>query len=322
MKTYVWGIGKYFESKINESNISFYKIEGLVDEFRTGNLFGKEIIHPNKISGNEMDTIVIGSPNYQDDILNRIRDFGIITTTISLDEYIKRIWIENMPVDVYAAINERERMLSMALSAELIPQEKMKYAKAYANRVCALELIPKGGVVAEVGVAYGDFSKIMMGKLKPKKIIAIDYFNGNNPGGDFWGRNDFNDSGLTHYEWYSREFSSEISSGFMEVRQGLSWDVLETFPNEYFDFIYLDACHSYDSVKKDVDVITKKIKDGGIITFNDYTMYNFYTDPLNSEGYYGVANVVNELICNTNSIVLGLALERCLSMDLILEYHE
>ena len=108
----------------------------------------------------------------------------------------------------------------------------------------------------------------------------------------------------------------------MEVRQGLSWDVLATFPNEYFDFIYLDACHSYDSVKKDVDVITKKIKDGGIITFNDYTMYNFYTDPLNSEGYYGVANVVNELICNTNSIVLGLALERCLSMDLILEYHE
>jgi len=66
--------------------------------------------------------------------------------------------------------------------------------------------------------------------------------------------------------------------------------LLAQFPNGFFDWIYVDADHRYEAVARDATVAARKLKPGGTLVFNDYTMWS----PI--EGIpYGVPQVVHEL---------------------------
>jgi hypothetical protein len=51
----------------------------------------------------------------------------------------------------------------------------LKHARVVHNRHALLDL-PKHGVVAEVGVAFGDFSQSIMRVLEPRLFYGIDLF--------------------------------------------------------------------------------------------------------------------------------------------------
>lgn len=225
------------------------------------------------------------------------------------------------PSDRYmsdAAFEEYNRLRSLMVEIGPICARALNNARICENRNDILQYLPKGKVCAELGVMYGDYSKLILKIMEPSKFYAIDYFGFS----DIWGRTDIADSHLTHQQWYEREFSKEIEEGKMEVRQGLSWDVLETFPDDYFDYIYVDAGHEYDCVSKDVEVIQRKIKNGGIIAFNDYTLCNFWVQPYELGAYYGIVPAANKLINSTNSEVLFLDLETVLTNDLVIRYWD
>ncbi len=80
---------------------------------------------------------------------------------------------------------------------------------------------------------------------------------------------------------------------------------MATFPDEYFDMIYIDGDHTYDGVRKDVCVADKKLKPNGVLVFNDYIML----DHSNGDEY-GVVQNVNELIDRHGYEVIGFALQR------------
>jgi hypothetical protein len=42
------------------------------------------------------------------------------------------------------------------------------------------------------------------------------------------------------------------------------------FPNNYFDFIYIDGCHEKKHVKKDLELYFSKVKKGGVLAGDDY----------------------------------------------------
>ena len=44
------------------------------------------------------------------------------------------------------------------------------------------------------------------------------------------------------------------------------------FPNFYFDLVYIDADHSYNAVKQDINNWSRKVKQGGILAGHDYNM--------------------------------------------------
>ena len=166
----------------------------------------------------------------------------------------------------------------------------MENCKLLPNRDFALSLLPKGGIMAEVGVAYGDFSRKIIDNLCPEKFYAIDIFTGC-PGMDFWDRTDWTESKMKQQEFIENKFRKEIDSGIFFTKKGLSWEVLNSFKDDFFDYVYLDAAHDYDSVKKDIDVLQKKVKNNGIIQFNDYILYDFV-----SNYPYGVIRAVDEML--------------------------
>ena len=67
------------------------------------------------------------------------------------------------------------------------------------------------------------------------------------------------------------KFDREIQAGQVNVHLGYSTGVLEKFPNEYFDWIYIDGNHLYEYVKKDLELSFQKVKSGGYIAGDDYT---------------------------------------------------
>lgn len=170
----------------------------------------------------------------------------------------------------------------------------------------------RGGVLAELGVALGDFSELMIEKLQPLKFVAIDLFDMHETP-VIWGKPASElFQNMSQLDFYTKRFSKYGSK--VVIDRGPSFDVLEKYPDRTFDLIYIDAGHDYESVKRDGEVATRKIKSDGVIIFNDYVLY----DPF-GEGPYGVVQAVNELVVTGAWQVAGFALEKNMFCDIALK---
>ena len=73
-----------------------------------------------------------------------------------------------------------------------------------------------------------------------------------------------------------------------------SIEASQTYPDAYFDIMYIDAAHDYESVKKDILAWLPKLKDGGAICGDDYI-----------SGWPGVIQAVDEIFGKHNINVIG-----------------
>ena len=86
----------------------------------------------------------------------------------------------------------------------------------------------------------------------------------------------------------------------LHVVRAKSIEVASIFPDEYFDFVFIDADHSYETVKADIEVWMPKVKRGGILGGHDY------------HNIKGVAKAVNECFGKRPSMPSKIWLERIL----------
>ena len=82
-----------------------------------------------------------------------------------------------------------------------------------------------------------------------------------------------------------------IAKGVVHLHEGDSADLMAGFPNQYFDWIYVDADHSLVGVRRDISASANKVKPGGHLIFNDYTCWS----PVENIPY-GVLHAVNEFV--------------------------
>jgi hypothetical protein len=54
------------------------------------------------------------------------------------------------------------------------------------------------------------------------------------------------------------------------VHRGFSNQVAVQFPDEYFDFVYIDSDHRYATVKEDLELYSKKLKVRRLLCGDDY----------------------------------------------------
>jgi len=146
--------------------------------------------------------------------------------------------------------------------------------------------------VAEIGVDHGEFSESIIKISSPQKLHLIDA----------WAEHTRYHSGLKSI--VENRFKSEIDKGIVSLNVGFSTTVLLNFPDAYFDWVYLDTDHSYQTTKAELAILKSKVKPGGIIAGHDYTIGNWVG------GYrYGVIEAVNEFCVNENWEIIFLTIE-------------
>jgi predicted O-methyltransferase YrrM len=84
----------------------------------------------------------------------------------------------------------------------------------------------------------------------------------------------------------------------IKVIKSYTSDFLNSLEDEYLDAVYIDADHSYEGVKLDLNLSLKKVKKGGIIMGHDYTYDKFP----------GVVNAVNQF-CEKNNLKIDILTE-------------
>lgn len=143
------------------------------------------------------------------------------------------------------------------------------------ERKAFLDALPKGGEVAELGVANGDFSASILDVCRPATLHLVD----------FWGSDRYA-AGRTRVEG---RFHQEIAAGRVVIDLGLSTDVLPRFRDQQFDWLYIDTDHGYEVTAAELELARTKVKPGGIIAGHDYVTGNW-----DGGVRYGVVEAVHE----------------------------
>lgn len=79
----------------------------------------------------------------------------------------------------------------------------------------------------------------------------------------------------------------------INIVKSISWDGANLYENESLDFVYIDAGHDYESIKKDINAWYPKVKKGGIISGHDYVDHSTC----------GVKRAVNEFFKDKHPII-------------------
>lgn len=152
-----------------------------------------------------------------------------------------------------------------------------------------VDKLPNNANIVEVGAWFGKSTNFMANKIKQsgKKInfTAVDTFKGSPT-------EDVHNNTL-------RVFDNDIYSEFMHstimldnlsninVIKDTSINAKDSFVNNSLDFIMIDAGHTYEDVKSDINAWFYKVKPGGIISGDDYIpVFQGVIDSVN-EYFYG-----------------------------------
>jgi hypothetical protein len=143
------------------------------------------------------------------------------------------------------------------------------------SREALLDAIPKCGIVAEVGVARGNFAAQILSRCGVRRLHLIDAWSGERYASDF--------------DLVRTRFAGELAIGLAEINRGLSETVLASFTDSYFDWVYIDSDHGYATTLSELSICRHKVRPGGRIAGHDFCLGNV-TKPLR----YGVIQAVND----------------------------
>jgi predicted O-methyltransferase YrrM len=135
-----------------------------------------------------------------------------------------------------------------------------KGLQATCNYVNSLVEVKK---VCEIGTYRGESTTIFLNEFKTlEEYVGVDPYS-----------IDFNSDDL-----FTPELVKQIENEFLEkikdypsakLLKKSSVDASKDFPDQYFDFIYIDGCHQEASVISDINSWLPKVKKGGFISFHD-----------------------------------------------------
>lgn len=176
------------------------------------------------------------------------------------------------------AIEERKKIKS-SNPRTILEAKHLAGTLVLPTREDLLDRMPAGAVVAEIGVAYGDFTTEILTRAKPRKLHLIDMWAGDRygPGG----------------QNVADKFRAAIEDGTITINQGRSVEVLRDMPDQYFDWVYIDTDHSYHLTARELKFCLTKVKPDGRILGHDFTSGNVIT-PVP----YGVIEACHEFCKN------------------------
>lgn len=174
-------------------------------------------------------------------------------------------------------------------------------------------------IVVEIGCHDGSTTRQYIETVRKNngKVFVVDTFDGTifsdtekslRRTGFGEHREGWHNKGL--YEVFLKKFESY--SDVLTIIRGKVEEVIDQLPNNC-DIVFIDACHTYKSVKRDIDLALPKVKQGGIICGDDLETFE-YVDKFEpweldvdctEKGHCGVAQAVYEKFGITELIGSG-----------------
>lgn len=143
--------------------------------------------------------------------------------------------------------------------------------KKYARGFLLHDLFPKNAIGAEIGIFRGYFSNAVLAYAKPKMYHMIDPWKFRKG----WKRYDYKGKLIENQEivdWMYKDIHKIYSKPNTKIHRGYSYDIIDEFEDEYFDFVYIDGDHAYLSVLQDLRLFYPKLKIGGLMSGDDWNI--------------------------------------------------
>ena len=174
-----------------------------------------------------------------------------------------------------------------------------------ATREQIVRFLPQGGVGAEIGVAEGDFSQVLIEATRPRRLHLIDPWlhqddavyatdPNNVPAAEADRRHDA----------VRDRFAPAVAAGQVAIHRAYSHDVVGDFADGSLDWIYIDGAHHFDAVAADLRLYAPKVKPGGLILGYDYA-----ANPGAKAMNFGVVEAVNRFVAEGRAEFLMLTRE-------------
>jgi hypothetical protein len=149
------------------------------------------------------------------------------------------------------------------------------------------------GVGVEVGVADGDYAQyILSHNRNVTKLYGVDLYLPHKGYSDYTKGTTFNNM-KKHAEEKLASYSYPLSEKH-EFIFHYSMDAVKLFEDNYLDFVYIDADHSYKTCLEDITEWAKKVKSGGFVAGDDYE------ERRASDIRYGVIHAVDDYVKANN----------------------
>jgi SAM-dependent methyltransferase len=180
------------------------------------------------------------------------------------ERFARRVWL-------FLMTGSWKERLYLPPYPRLLGQQHLKHCRTCCDRdelISQLDLPPRPRV-AEIGVFQGEFSRVLLDRLTPGELHLVDL--------------DLKQHAI------AAKFAVEVEQGCVHLHEADSSTTIASFPDSYFDMIYIDGDHSYEGVKMDIEASVPRLADGGYLVFNDYT----YWSPCENMAY-GIIQAVNE----------------------------
>lgn len=153
-----------------------------------------------------------------------------------------------------------------------------------------LELAPKNGIGAELGVFTGAFSEVIHEVTRPSKIYLVDVWH-TVYGDRFpkWGKYTAcgeltTEAALAAVHHRARQMDGKAE---VVVESCLTW--LAKLPESSLDWAYLDTSHKYETTMDELPAIARVLKPGGVILGDDCQI-----DP--EHKHHGVFRAVRDFV--------------------------
>ncbi len=177
-------------------------------------------------------------------------------------------------------------------------------------------ILPENSIIAEIGVFNGTFSKFLLSR-KPKTLHLVDLWHSGKIGsGDVDGNN------LIIYESGEKVYNN-LHASFMhytnvKFHKTYSHLFLSELPDNYLDLIYIDADHSYEGVKRDLEASIHKVKKYGWICGHDYEInLKKASDDYYTKYKFGVREAVDEFCLKYKLKLFAKGYDGCVSYAIL-----
>ena len=156
----------------------------------------------------------------------------------------------------------------------MIPKHKLQNCKVLPSRYDIISSLKKNGTCAEIGINKGFFSQKIIELNKPKELHLIDI-----------NEEVINNSKLIF------EKKNNIKYVIGDSRK-----ILLEYPTNYFDWVFIDTDHTYDTTKIEIEHCKRILKKDGVMLLHDYIPVEY----VKSYETWGVIGAVNEFVENSD----------------------